>query len=144
MADIPVLLCTAGAITGQRIAVPDGGLDMGRSPENNVVIEDDGVSRFHARLLYDNGALWLQDAGSRNGIFVNDQRLTGHRALKVGDEIRIAEHTFKVTWEDEASAAAKQPKAVEEHIAASKQEPGGDATTETDSRTKRRWFWPFD
>jgi len=143
MADIPVLLCTAGAIAGQRIAVPDGGLDMGRSPDNTVVIEDDGVSRFHARLLYDNGALWLQDAGSRNGIFVNDQRLTGHRALKVGDEIRIAAHTFKVTWDDEpvadhptASPSADPPRPTSTL--------GGDATTETDSPPKRRWFWPFD
>lgn len=143
MADIPVLLCTAGAIAGQRIAVPDGGLDMGRSPENHVVIEDEGVSRFHARLLYDNGALWLQDAGSRNGIFVNDTRLTGHRALKVGDEIRIAEHAFKVSWDDEPSVAIKRPKEVEE-ASSEVQEPGGDATTETDIRPKRRWFWPFD
>ncbi len=143
MADIPVLLCTSGAIAGQRIEVPDGGLDMGRSPENNVVIDDDGVSRFHARLLYDNGALWLQDAGSRNGIFVNDQRLTSHRALKVGDEIRIAEHTFKVSWHGDPDVPAPAPTPPPEAKAKEK-EPGGDATTETDSRTKRRWFWPFD
>jgi pSer/pThr/pTyr-binding forkhead associated (FHA) protein len=143
MADIPVLHCIAGAIAGQRIAVPDGGLDLGRSPDNHVVITDDGVSRFHARLLYDNGALWLQDAGSRNGIFVNDKRLTGHRALKVGDEIRIAEHTFKVTWDDDTPAAPPRPPVTPEPPP-SKSTSGGDATTETDSPPKRRWFWPFD
>jgi len=141
MADIPVLHCTAGAIAGQRIVVPDGGLDLGRSPDNNVVIEDDGVSRFHARLLYDNGALWLQDAGSRNGIFVNDQRLTGHRALKVGDEIRIAAHTFKVAWDDGPDASGGQPEPDSPPDGAGL---GGDATTDADTPPKRRWFWPFD
>ncbi len=126
MADIPVLVCTAGTLAGQRIRVPDQGLDIGRSDENEVVILDDGVSRFHARLLYDNGQLWLQDAGSRNGIFVNDVRITGHKALKVGDEIKIALHTFAVKWEDEADPADTE------------------AFDSADGRApRRRWFWPF-
>ena len=129
MADVPVLVCTAGDLAGSRLRVPEGGLGIGRSDENAVVIQDEGVSRYHARLLYDNGSLWLQDAGSRNGVFVNGVRVTGHKALKVGDSITIAQHTFELKWEDDLESG--DPPA---------QREGSEDGTD---RPRRRWFWPF-
>lgn len=126
MADRPVLVCTAGPLQGQVIAVEEGGLEIGRSPENDVVIDDDGVSRFHARLLYDNGSLWLRDAGSRNGLFVNDQRVADHRALKVGDVVRIATTAFEVRWE-------------EPH-----HDPRRGGGGQGRSQPRRSWLWPFE
>ena len=132
MGDVPVLVCTAGQAVGRRIRVPEGGVGLGRSPENLVVIEDDGVSRYHARLLFDNGSLWLQDAGSRNGVFVNGVRLTGHKALKVGDAITIAKHTFELRWEDDLGGTAN------------KDESNGEPSRSSDAAgRKRRWYWPF-
>jgi pSer/pThr/pTyr-binding forkhead associated (FHA) protein len=127
----PVLVCTAGAIAGQTIEVPEGGLDLGRAEENHVVIRDEGVSRFHARLLFENGSLWLQDAGSRNGVFVNGMRVSGHQAIKVGDTIAIAEHRFEIRWAED-TGEPKTPKPDE-----------GTETTEPDGTPRRRWFWPF-
>lgn len=168
MADIPVLVCTAGALSGKRIPVPEGGLGIGRSPENAVVIQDEGVSRYHARLLFENGSLWLQDAGSRNGVFVNGVRVTGHKALKVGDSMTIAEHSFELRWLDEeasadaavrllpgagsgggatpASAGARpengrgaKPAATDRSVDA-----GSDAEAmQGQPAARRRWFWPF-
>lgn len=131
MAEVPILVCTSGALRGQRFRVPEGGLDLGRSEDNHIQIEDEGVSRFHARLLfnYDSGKLWLEDAGSRNGVFVNENRVSGHKELKVGDQISIARHTFSVRWEDETPAPAPR-----------EQEP--EPQDPQDKRT-RRWFWPF-
>lgn len=136
--EVPVLACTVGALAGQVIRVPEGGLDIGRAPENHVVIEEEGVSRFHARLLYDNGSLWLQDAGSRNGLFVNGQRVTGHQALKVGDELTIAQHTFQVRWErpQPASSSGDSSKDTVEPAPSA-----GDAAA--DGVPRKRWFWPF-
>ncbi|MEO0601114.1 MAG: FHA domain-containing protein [Myxococcota bacterium] len=127
MHDVPVLVCTDGALAGQAVRVPEGGLGIGRSDDNGLVLPDDGVSRYHARLLYDNGSLWLQDAGSRNGVFVNDKRVTGHKALKVGDVITIAQHTFELKWEDDLESA----------------EPERDTQRPGEDPRKRRWFWPF-
>ncbi|TNE91465.1 MAG: FHA domain-containing protein [Deltaproteobacteria bacterium] len=123
MADVPVLVCTSGSLEGNRYTVLDGSeLSIGRSDENNIVLTEDGVSRFHARLHNDNGALWLRDAGSRNGVFVNDLRVTDHHALRVGDVIRIAETEFTVRWlSDEEDTASF-------HGLPSQ---GG------------RWWWPF-
>ena len=124
VADVPVLLCTAGAIEGQRIPVPEGGLKIGRADDNDVVLQDEGASRFHARLLLDNGSLWLQDAGSRNGVFVNGVRVTGHQALRVDDVVTIGGHAFTVTWDVE-------------------DESGVHALPTTDDDDKASWWWPF-
>jgi pSer/pThr/pTyr-binding forkhead associated (FHA) protein len=130
MADVPVLVCTGGALQGAVIEVPEGGLTIGRAEENDVVLEDDGVSRYHARILFDNGSLWLQDAGSRNGVFANDVRVTGHQALKVGDVLRIGEHLFQVRWEDpdDETITGRRPK----ELGGDAEKPGG-----------KRWWWPF-
>ena len=139
MADVPVLVCTAGELAGQRIPVPEGGIGIGRSPENALVIHDEGVSRYHARLLFENGSLWLQDAGSRNGVFVNAVRVTGHKALKVGDSITIAQHTFELRWMDEDERAADRLGAPERAPARAAEKLGETA----DAAPRRRWYWPF-
>jgi len=131
MADIPVLVCTAGTLSGQRFQIPDGGIGIGRSDDNAVVITDEGVSRFHARLLFDNGSLWLQDAGSRNGVFVNDVRISGHKALKVGDKLTIALHTFELQWLDDKGASAGPPP------------QAADDGDNEGAKPKRPWYWPF-
>jgi pSer/pThr/pTyr-binding forkhead associated (FHA) protein len=128
MADIPVLVCTGGALQGGRFKVPETGtLRMGRSDENDVVIVDDGVSRFHAELMYQNGALWLSDSGSRNGVFVNGVRVTAHQQLKVGDEIAVADHRFSVRWDEPDEEVA-----TEEMAGVGERKAG-----------RRKWFWPF-
>ena len=125
MADIPCLICIDGALRGQRFDVPATGLDIGRSDENHIVIADDDVSRFHARIIYDNGSLWLQDSGSRNGVFVDDNRVTGHKALKVGHQIKIADHRFEVVWQADLEEREKSSDESEKK--------SGD----------KPWYWPF-
>jgi pSer/pThr/pTyr-binding forkhead associated (FHA) protein len=134
MADIPVLVCTAGALAGQRFQIPDGGIGIGRSEDNTVVVTDEGVSRFHARLLFDNGSLWLQDAGSRNGVFVNDVRISGHKALKVGDKLTIALHSFELQWLDDKGAASG---------GSSSGDGASDGAADEGAKPKRPWYWPF-
>lgn len=128
MADVPVLVCTAGSLQGRVVHVPEGGLTLGRAEDNDIVIIDDGVSRYHARMLYDGGSLWLRDNGSRNGIFVNGQRVTDHRALKVGDVIAISSHTFAVRWDSETD-----------------QDLDGDTEEGLvpEPENRKPWYWPF-
>lgn len=127
MSEQPVLVCTAGPMIGARVAVPEEGLDLGRAEANGLVIDDADVSRFHARLQFDTGSLWLRDTGSRNGIYVNGKRLADHKALKVGDIIRIAEHTFEVCWEDDDGP-----------------DTGSASDAAPEQKARKRWFWPFD
>ena len=123
MVERPVLVCVKGATEGLVVMVESGGLEVGRSPDNDIVLDDSDVSRFHARLELDNGSLWLRDAGSRNGVFVNDRRIREHRALKVGDMVRFGQHVFEVRWDEPQSEDRA---------------PGGT------SEERRSWnFWPF-
>jgi len=72
------------------LVVDGGGLSIGRSPDNDLVIGDGRASRHHARLLSRLGTLILVDLGSRNGTVVNGT-IVSEVALGIGDEIRIGD-----------------------------------------------------
>ena len=68
---------------------------LGRSSENDVVVEDAYVSRRHcAILLHTSQGAELHDMASKNGTYLNGTRLTGPATLKPGDEIRISGRPF--------------------------------------------------
>jgi pSer/pThr/pTyr-binding forkhead associated (FHA) protein len=90
----PVLVATEGPLKGARFPVGADGLTLGRDEECEVVISDPNVSRYHARLVLHNAAIWVQDAGSRNGVFVNQTRVVRHRQLGPGDSLVVGIHGF--------------------------------------------------
>jgi len=67
----------------------EGSIRVGRAADNELTIRDDHVSRLHARLTNHQGLIWLQDAGSSNGTYVNGERLAGACRLFHGDEVRF-------------------------------------------------------
>jgi hypothetical protein len=75
---------------------------IGRSVENDIVLtEDDRVSRNHAEILRQGNQLTLVDCGSRNGVWLNHQRITEAVPLKTGDRIRIGRQEFLLTAQEE-------------------------------------------
>lgn len=65
---------------------------IGRAPENDVVIEDQNVSKRHARVVVSpEGVVFVEDLGSTNGIYVNGEKVTQY-ALRDGDEVLIPPH----------------------------------------------------
>ena len=70
---------------------------FGRSHENEVVFLDGGLSRRHARILLQGEVPCLEDLGSRNGTFVNDEQIQAPRVLRGGDEIRMGSVRIRVT-----------------------------------------------
>ena len=74
-----------------------GSCSIGRSPSNQVVIPDDRASRRHALIqVQQESEFWLVDFGSRNGTYLNDQRIVKPTRLHHGDRIKAgpAEFTF--------------------------------------------------
>jgi len=68
---------------------------MGRSAENDVVVEDLYVSRRHcAVLMHHDGSCVLQDTASKNGTYINGARISGPTTLKPGDTIRICNREY--------------------------------------------------
>ena len=65
---------------------------IGRSPENDVVIDDSYVSRRHCAILVHAGNGYeLHDIASKNGTFINGRKLSGPTRLHSGDEIRMCD-----------------------------------------------------
>ncbi len=84
--------------TGQIFPLTKEPVSLGRKPDNTIVLSADDLkaSRHHANIFYENGRYMLQDMGSVNGTFVNNQRLTGPHALADGDVIGIGAATVAV------------------------------------------------
>jgi pSer/pThr/pTyr-binding forkhead associated (FHA) protein len=80
----------------QRIELDSAPLEIGRSLENEIQLEDDEfASARHARLTPQRDGVWLEDTGSTNGTFVNGDRVTRAQRLEPGDVIRIGESDFR-------------------------------------------------
>lgn len=80
-----------------------GGLfTLGLDPGNDIVLPDMLVSRRHAAFLVKrDGACWIQDLGSRNGTYVNGEKLEGkERFLHDGDKVSIAYFDFRFLHKD--------------------------------------------
>lgn len=77
---------------------------IGRAPECDICFDLRWVSRTHARIRLEGGHYVLEDAGSKNGVFVNGQRVTEPRPLEDGDRIQIAPGTELIFVDSEATA----------------------------------------
>lgn len=71
--------------------------NIGRGPTNTIQIPDNFVSSEHTRLWYRNGSWYVQDAGSVNGTFVNNQPAREALLAKPGDIVRVGYIQFKLT-----------------------------------------------
>jgi len=69
---------------------------IGRNLNNDVTIDNSGVSSMHARILKNGDAFVIEDAGSKNGVFIKGQRIT-RQAINYGDEVTIVKYTLKVS-----------------------------------------------
>ena len=74
---------------------------LGRSVEAEFQIEDDGISRKHAKVICDEGRFSLMDLGSTNGTFLNGNRIDVS-PLRDGDKIQIGSNTvLKFSLQDQ-------------------------------------------
>lgn len=89
------------------ISVPE--FVIGRGEGTHLRPQSDLISRKHCALVCQDGKAIIQDFGSRNGTFVNGERVEGERQLKVGDELRVGRLHFEVQI-DHAAAGSKKPK----------------------------------
>ncbi|MBF0493139.1 MAG: FHA domain-containing protein [Deltaproteobacteria bacterium] len=70
-------------------------LNIGRDPECNLPIEDSVISRVHAKLIRKLGGIVLVDLESRNGTFVNNEKIH-EKLLRDGDKIMLG--TIKLLY----------------------------------------------
>ena len=81
--------------TGERIDV-DNALTIGRSPDCDLVMSDTFLSSRHARFANDEGDLSIEDLGSTNGTYVNQELVDGRVHLERGDIVQVGGVLFEV------------------------------------------------
>ena len=73
-------------------------ITIGRSVENDVVLNDMSVSRFNTQIVFsDKGEYSVVDMGSANGTYVNGCRISGECPLKPGDVVMVA--NVQIDWQ---------------------------------------------
>ncbi len=84
-------------------------ITIGRQEGNTIRLTERNVSRKHARLLRQNGAVVVEDLGSYTGIRVNGERVTGQSTVKDGDLIQIGDYDLTIQQDGAVQAAPPAP-----------------------------------
>lgn len=86
----------AWLVTASRtFALPDGAHVIGRDPQCDVWLDDEGVSRRHARIRLSGGEATLEDLQSTNGTFVGRRRVASAVALSDKDVVKVGTVTLE-------------------------------------------------
>jgi pSer/pThr/pTyr-binding forkhead associated (FHA) protein len=93
---IAYLLVVTGADRGRTLVVDHLPVVIGRAADADLVIDDETVSRNHARLSGDRNTLVLVDLGSSNGTALNGNPMVGELALHDGDLVGFGSATAVV------------------------------------------------
>jgi pSer/pThr/pTyr-binding forkhead associated (FHA) protein len=74
-------------------------LRIGSNPDNDMVIESDGVDGSHLELFCDSdGHVFITDLNTKNGTFINGNELDGYTLLNQGDKVVLGRH-YVFRWE---------------------------------------------
>ncbi|HLJ28540.1 MAG TPA: FHA domain-containing protein [Candidatus Angelobacter sp.] len=104
----------------KEVSLAQDPLTIGRLPDNVLQIDNLAVSGHHAKIYRDQDHYVVEDLGSLNGTYVNNQRV-GKSALKSGDQITIGKHLVQFKDEGQQAPAGKPV------------EPAGPATPKLDA-----------
>jgi hypothetical protein len=88
----PALVVRSGGGRAGEHFLPEGErTTIGRSPDNDIFLDDVTVSRKHAVLLRRGDEFFIEDLGSLNGTYVNRKRIESAR-LESGDEVQVGKY----------------------------------------------------
>jgi hypothetical protein len=82
---------SGGGRAGETFALDGDRVEIGRSPDAQVFLDDVTVSRSHAMLVRADEGYTIEDAGSLNGTYVNRRRVEKAK-LEDGDEVQIGKY----------------------------------------------------
>jgi len=83
---------SGGGRAGEHFSPQGDRTTIGRSPDNDIFLDDVTVSRKHAVLAQNGNQFLIEDLGSLNGTFVNRRRIESPTRLESGDEVQIGKY----------------------------------------------------
>lgn len=104
-------ICINGRAVGKMFKLSTNSTNkmiVGRSPTNDILVDDEGISRQHAFVERNALGLVLVDNESTNGVFVNGQRIQRH-LLQDGDKVQLGSSAIlKFSFQDEVEERAQK------------------------------------
>lgn len=92
----------------KELPLTENPLTIGRKAGNDIIIDNQAISGFHARIVREDQTYVIEDLNSLNGTFLNGQKVSKY-ALKNGDIILIGNHTIEFLSEKPPEAGATRP-----------------------------------
>jgi len=90
------LVVANGKNAGQAIPIAGSKFFIGRAEDCHLRPHSDLVSRHHCVILVEDGYVAVRDFGSKNGTYVNDERVELERELKTGDRLTVGQLQFEI------------------------------------------------
>jgi len=98
-----------GPSEGKEITIPVSKFFIGRGEDCHLRPKSDAISRHHCAIIITDSQIAIRDFGSKNGTFVNDQRVENIAILNNGDKLVVGPLSFKLEL-DHSLGGTKQPK----------------------------------
>lgn len=98
-----------GAQAGRELKITKNKFMVGRADDCHLKPHSDQISRYHCCILNEDGFITVRDLGSKNGTFVNDERISGEVELNNGDVLVVGPLKFQVNLVVEVKGE-KKPK----------------------------------
>jgi len=84
---------------------PEGAVLGRERAKTDISLRDESISKRHARIFHDEGAWFLEDLGSSNGTYVDDQRISGPVLISQGMAFSLAQRRFDILYLDGGASA---------------------------------------
>jgi pSer/pThr/pTyr-binding forkhead associated (FHA) protein len=132
-----------GSNAGTELKVPTPKCLVGRSDECHLRPKSEAISRRHCAIFVKEGNVFLRDFASRNGTFVNGQRVEKDLLLRTGDELQVGPLAFQVLI-DHAIGGEKKPKVKSIREAAARTTEGIRETVTIEDSDISEWLEEAD
>ena len=101
------LVIFIGKDSGKRHKLKAGIITIGRSPQADITIDDDRISRVHCAIKWSDGTLTVEDKESRNGTYVDSHKIS-HSVLPPGASLQLGHSVMKIEYKNEAELQYEQ------------------------------------
>jgi diguanylate cyclase (GGDEF)-like protein len=96
----PYLVIFIGKDSGKRHKLKPGTMTVGRSPQADITIDDDRISRVHCAIKWEDDTITIENKGSKNGTYVDSQKIS-HAHLPPGVSLQLGHSVMKIEYKDE-------------------------------------------
>jgi pSer/pThr/pTyr-binding forkhead associated (FHA) protein len=126
-----------GSSAGKEVKIPTPQCVIGREEGCHLRPHSDAISRRHCMIVTSENEVIVRDLKSRNGTFVNDERVEGEAVLLAGDILKVGPLEFEIVLE-QTPGKPKRPKVadIKEAVARTAGGSGIESTSDIDDVTK--------